>query len=261
MLGADIDFDSIYRAYGGGGQPLTSAPNTSPYSSTPAAWVNELYNKYLGRDVESEDALNYWYKMGPSYAEAGIKNSPEALGIGSGGEGGGGGEMNMDWPTDLYPKSSSKSVNNAGLPEWANKWVQDYLGQYAPQLTGGLSKSLSDLENPIALNEAEKSNLQYFANENLRPVISNLGTRGVLNSSTSQNAIAKVLADMGGTSYQTAMTNQQNKINDYLKGMALLESLLGASRYSSGTSTSESSNQWAPYGDMMNYIANMSLMG
>jgi len=182
----------------------------------------------------------------------------------SGGGEEGGGEEGIEWPTDLFPKSESKSssVSSAGLPEWGSQWVKDYLAKYAPELAGGLSRSLAELEDPVALNAAEKSNLEYMSQENLNPIISNLGSKGVLNSSTSQNAIAKVLAELGGTSYDRAMTNQQAKINDYLKGMALLSSLLGASRVSSGSAQSQStqSNAWEPYGDWMDYIQVMKTL-
>jgi hypothetical protein len=235
--------------------------------------LNKYYNQLQGRNA-TPDELSAWRLP---IENDGWLNAIGAIRTGKGPPGStlpataptttppeeGGGDMgaNIDWPTDLYPKSSSSSVSSSALPEWGSTWIKDYLSQYGPQLSGGLSKSLSALDNPVALNEAEKANLNYMANENLRPILSNLGGRGVLNSSTSQNALAKVLADLGGTSYDRAMKNQQDKINDYLKAMALLEALLGTSKVSSASSQAVSSNQWAPYGDMMNYIANMSNIG
>jgi polyhydroxyalkanoate synthesis regulator phasin len=161
-------------------------------------------------------------------------------------EGGGGEEGGFEFPTDLFPKAESQS----GLPDYANEWVKNWLSQYSPQITAGLSSSLTGLENPIALNEAEKANLNYMANENLTPIVNNMGARGVLNSSVSRDVISKMLSDLGSTAYDKAQANQQNKINSYQKSMALLESILGASRQS----TSTQSNEWAPYADMMSYI-------
>jgi hypothetical protein len=229
--------------------------------------IADAYMTYLGRDPDPE-GFDYWNSVlnsqGLEKAVAGISGSPEAQGIASPSQESTteGESFDMgDWPTDLFPQSSSSSVQSAGLPDYANEWVKNWLTQYSPQITSGMANALTESENPIALNDAEKANLDYYANENLRPIISNLGAKGVLNSSTSQNAIAKVLADLGGTSYDKAMTNQQNKITNYQKAMALLESILGASRVSSGSSQSQSTNEWAPYGDLMTYIGMMSNTG
>jgi len=233
--------------------------------NNPQDTVRQYYQTYGGREPDAE-GLAWWSNnvknnWGTGSIDQVFSDLQRDL---SANQGGGGGEEEggIEWPMDLFPKSESKSssVSSAGLPEWGAQWVKDYLAKYAPELAGGLSKSLAELEDPVALNAAEKSNLEYMSQENLNPIISGLGSKGVLNSSTSQNAIAKVLAELGGTSYDRAMTNQQAKINDYLKGMALLSSLLGASRVSSGSAKSEStqSNAWEPYGDLMNYMALMS---
>lgn len=214
--------------------------------------INDAYNWLQGRDATPEELA----AAGSNPTEESIRSVLSGI-SGTPQESGDSGFDMGDWPTDLYPTSSSEQ--SAGLPDYANEWVKNYLTQFSPQITQGLANSLTGMENPIALNDAEKANLDYYANENLRPIISSLGAKGVLNSSTSQNAIAKVLSDLGGTSYDRAVTNQQNKINNYQKAMALLESILGTSRVSSGTS--ESSNPWAPYGDLMNYISNMNYAG
>jgi hypothetical protein len=172
--------------------------------------------------------------------------SPTGGEEGGGEEGGGGGE---EWPTDLYPKSYS------GLPDWASKWVENYFSQYSPQVTGGMDTALKALDNPIALNEAETANLNYMANQNLKPILSDLSSKGVLSSSVSSDSISKILSQLGSTAYDKAQANQQNKVNSYQKAMAIMQSLLGESKYS------ESTNQWAPYGDLMDYLATMSLAG
>jgi hypothetical protein len=226
--------------------------------------IADAYRNYLGREPDP-GGFDYWNSVlnnqGLDQAISGISGSPEAKGLTSKEAPAEEGFDMGDWPTNLFPQSSSTSTQAAGLPDYANEWVKNWLTQFSPQITQGMASSLTGMENPIALNDAEKANLDYYAKENLRPIISNLGAKGILNSSTSQNAIAKVLADLGGTSYDKAMTNQQNKITNYQKAMALLESILGASRVSSGSSQSQSTNEWAPYGDLMTYIGMMSNTG
>ena len=205
--------------------------------------VRSWYKNYAGVDEPDPEGLKFWMdrlKVDPEQTVfAGFAHDVDANKAKEE-------ASNFEIPTDLYPKSYSQ----AGLPEWGNEWVKNYLDQYSPQITSGLAASLKAMDNPVSLNDAERANLNQLADENLTPIINNLGAKGVLNSSVSKDAIAKVLSDLETASYDRAITNNQNKISNYQKAMALLESILGASRQS----TSDQSNAWAPYSDMLGYI-------
>ena len=219
--------------------------------------VTQAYKNYLGRDPD-QGGFDYWTNVantqGLDAAIWGIKQSPEAQGIQSPQEGGGEGGSAIDIPTDLFSHSSSTSSQQSGLPDWGNAWAKDFLDKYSPQIGGGLSSAFTALENPVQLNDAQKAQLQYFTNENLRPIVSNLGFRGVLNSTTGKDAIAKILATMGAKSYDEAIAQQQAKVAAYQKSQALLTAILEATRQSSGQSQSSASDPFEPWASMLPYL-------
>lgn len=210
-------------------------PTINSWQDYPKEGLGAYQNYPLMYPNESYGAAGY-FNFAPYTAAA-----PSSGGEEEGGEEGGGFNL-ASIPTNLFQKSKT------GLPEWGEAWAKDWLGQYSGQIGKGLSESLTKMEDPVALNEAQKQQLQYYTNENLRPIVSNLGYRGVLNSTTSQNAISRLLSEMGAKSYEQAWKQQQEKVAAYQKSQALLTAILEATRMG------ESSNPFQPWEAMLPYL-------
>jgi len=225
-----------------------------------ASWLDEIYQKNLGRNYTPGEDQGFWENVrnthGLGAVEAGVAGSSEAMEKRNRPEPEPEGlpEINLEAVKDLYPKASS------GLPDWGEALIKDYATANMGTLSAALSKALSGLEQAPDLIEKTRQNMvnQYKnamdlrQKESLKPLVSNLAARGVVNSTTASDAIAKLMEDYQAKysdqvinadtwAANSLLGNLGSNVATYQKQMALLNSLIDSTKRSSST------NELAPY--------------
>lgn len=228
--------------------------------------IADLYNQYLGRTPDTA-GYNYWQgilnSQGENAVKSGISGSTEATNKGSGGE------SAMEIPTGVFSTSQSQS----GLPDWGNAWAKDWLGsqsQYTQANQQGLQSALQGLQNaPSLIEKTRQAMIDQYRNqmglnyqEQLKPEISGLASRGVLSSSTAEGTLAKVMKDLQAK-YADQVSNADTwagnallkNLTDLVSGYqgattsqgSILSGILNAIKQSSASSQ----NPWEPYATML----------
>lgn len=150
-------------------------------------------------------------------------------------------------PEDMY--LTGQSWSKSSIPDWGQAWAKNWFDQYGNKISSGMSSALSGLDNPVALDEAQRRNLQYYAQQELNPILSNLGYRGVINSTTGSEAMGNVINRLGANAYEQAYKQQLDKVASYQKAQSLLTALLEVTRVQEG----EGYNQ-QPWAQLMPYL-------
>jgi hypothetical protein len=225
--------------------------------------IKNAYNTYLGRDPD-EEGLNVRLSTLPGAGGSwttsleqqlkDIQGSPEASTYSSSESSPTYSDIDLSGLSDLYPQAYS------GLPDWGLNMIKDYVTNNLGSLSTSMNNALSSLDQaPDLIEKTRQSMIDQYKNamelnqkESLKPLTSNLAARGVINSTTASDAIAKLMNDYQAkysdqvTNADTwaanaLLSNLSTNVSAYQKQMAILNALLESAK------TSESSNALATY--------------
>lgn len=246
-----------------------AGPTPSTYSYDPIAGMYNIWDPSQSSYVQSP-TLNY-----PSTSL--YPSSTGSGGTSTGSASTGGQTIDLSALEGLFPSSnsSSNSSSSTTLPSWALQAIQDYMGNSFGTNTQGLQTALSKLAAAPDLIESTRKSMinqgQTALNTSLQtalqPSISNLASKGVINSSTAsgvmgtilnnlQNIFANQAAGANTWAGNALVNNLGTNVTAYQNQLAQLASLLNAAKQSTSTSTSsgQSSDPLAPYTLMMPYL-------
>jgi hypothetical protein len=167
---------------------------------------------------------------------------------------------------DLSSLQNIFSSSRQGLPDWGSAWAQDWLKTMQP-VQGGMVNALNSLNNaPQTIENTRQNMVNQYQNamglnlqNTMKPVVSNLAGRGVINSSTAEGTMAKVLQDLQAkyadqvTAANTwagnaLLDNIYKTISAYQGQGSLINALLGTSR--EGTSQ----DPFQPYATILPFL-------
>lgn len=221
------------------------------------SYVADLGSGYAGGKYSYEDTMNAINTLMTQATTQPTTTNTNTGSTGntsnSGGDTGGAGEAFFNFPTDIKSESTSASDSYSGLP-------MNYRDQLLQSLMPTLNNSVVNMESNIdkytqeALASYEQER-QNAIRTGLPAAISNLANRGIINSSQGNEILAKVLSDAATAAsdkgYETAMKAALLKANM----PTVLSDIANLGKYTSGTSSSYSSDPTEMYSILANLLA------
>ncbi|MEO0250202.1 MAG: hypothetical protein ABIN58_11890, partial [candidate division WOR-3 bacterium] len=154
------------------------------------------YREVIPGEYVYRDKYGDWWSADhfPSEQLTGLPGGPPSTGGATTNTNSGPGEIDLSAIEGLYPRSfsqsESRSTSKTALPDWGSEAVRNYVAQYMTPYSARTEEALRGLENAPELIEQIRQAMQTkYLDTNIRPVISDLASRGVLSSSTAEGAL------------------------------------------------------------------------